>query len=296
MDIESLKYFLAIDKFSNFSSAAEELCISQSSLSKHIKKLESELECTLFIRGTRQTELTPAGIILKEYAINSINEYNSLLSNLNRFSSNNPVLSIGYIPIITQYNIANHIGHFCNLYENVKMNFEEGEHNQILELLLSHKINFAILRNEGLDPLAFDITPLADDELAIIVPKTHPFSKKKYVSIKDLSQEKIISLGKNSGIYSLFMNECNKYSFNPNIICFNSRIENILGLVSAGMGISPLMKKSVECFNKCDIRIILLKEKINNQLCIVHLKNKKLNTTEKNFKSQLIADCNYKNR
>lgn len=39
MNIESLKYFLSVEKYNSFSLAAEELCISQSSLSKHIKKI-----------------------------------------------------------------------------------------------------------------------------------------------------------------------------------------------------------------------------------------------------------------
>ena len=53
MNIESLKYFLTVEKYNSFSLAAEELCISQSSLSKHIKKLETELNCKLFERCTR---------------------------------------------------------------------------------------------------------------------------------------------------------------------------------------------------------------------------------------------------
>ena len=73
MNIESLKYFLTIEKHNSFSLASEELCISQSSLSKHIKKLEDELNCILFERCTRHINLTPAGITLKKYALNIIN-------------------------------------------------------------------------------------------------------------------------------------------------------------------------------------------------------------------------------
>lgn len=43
MNVESLKHFLTLEKYNSFSLAAEELCISQSSLSKHIKKLETNL-------------------------------------------------------------------------------------------------------------------------------------------------------------------------------------------------------------------------------------------------------------
>ncbi len=287
MNIESLKYFLTVEKFNSFSLASEELCISQSSLSKHIKKLETELNCKLFERCTRHIKLTDAGISLKKYALNIIVNYNELLININKFTSS-PKLSIGYIPVITQYNIANLIGDFKNKVTDLQLIFHEGEHSEILNLLLSQKVDFVFLRSDTLNYSNLDITPLAQDELVIIVPKSHPLSKRKYISISELSNENFISLGKKSGIYDFFVSECNKASFKPNVVYFNSRIENIIGLVSAGMGISPLMRKSVECFDKKNISIILLKEKIYSNLCLVHLKDKNLSKIEKDFKNFLI--------
>lgn len=290
MNIESLKYFLSVEKYNSFSLAAEELCISQSSLSKHIKKLETELNCVLFERCTRHVNLTDAGITLKKYALTIVTNYDGLLIDINKFTSSCPKLSIGYIPVINQYNIANLIGNFKNKVTDLQLNFHEGEHADILNLLLSQKIDFAFLRSDTLNYSNLDITPLAQDELVLIVSKSHPLSKKKYVSISELSNEYFISLGRNSGVYDFFVSECNKASFEPNVVCFNSRIENIIGLVSAGMGISPLMKRAVECFDKRNISIVLLKEKIYSNLCLIHLKDKKLSTIEKDFKNFLIKN------
>lgn len=288
MNIESLKYFLSVEKYNSFSLAAEALCISQSSLSKHIKKLETELNCVLFERCTRHVNLTDAGITLKKYALTIVTNYDGLLIDINKFTSSCPKLSIGYIPVINQYNIANLIGNFKNKVTDLQLNFHEGEHADILNLLLSQKIDFAFLRSDTLNYSNLDITPLAQDELVLIVSKSHPLSKKKYVSISELSNEYFISLGRNSGVYDFFVSECNKASFEPNVVCFNSRIENIIGLVSAGMGISPLMRKTVECFDKKDISIVLLKEKIHSNLCLVHLKSKKLSKVENDFKTFLL--------
>lgn len=290
MNIESLKYFLTVEKYTSFSLAAEKLCISQSSLSKHIKKLEKELNCVLFERCTRHVNLTYAGITLKKYALNIVNNYDELLIDINKFNSSCPKLSIGYIPVITQYNIANLIGDFKNNVTDLQLAFHEGEHAEILNLLLSQKIDFAFLRSDTLNYSNLDITPLAKDELVIIVPKSHPLSKRKYVSISELSNESFISLGKKSGVYDFFVSECNKASFEPTVVYFNSRIENIIGLVSAGMGVSPLMRRAVECFDKKNISIVLLKEKIYSNLCLVHLKDNKLSKTEKEFKDYLIKN------
>lgn len=61
MEIEYLYEFTVIAKMQNFSRAAEELCMSQSSLSKHVLALERELGVPLLIRNSRNVTLSPAG-------------------------------------------------------------------------------------------------------------------------------------------------------------------------------------------------------------------------------------------
>ncbi len=61
MEIHQLEYFLAVEKYRNFSTASLEICVSQSTLSQQIKKLEDELGVKLFIRYSRSVRLTPAG-------------------------------------------------------------------------------------------------------------------------------------------------------------------------------------------------------------------------------------------
>ncbi len=77
--IEQLKYFLAVEKYKNFSVASYELCISQSSLSKQIKALENELDTILFDRTTRNITLTDTGKEFLIYAKNSIKSYDNII-------------------------------------------------------------------------------------------------------------------------------------------------------------------------------------------------------------------------
>ena len=68
MDITSLKEFLALAETQNFWEASELLFMNESTLSKHIKKLETELSVPLFERNTRRVSLTPYGESLIPYA------------------------------------------------------------------------------------------------------------------------------------------------------------------------------------------------------------------------------------
>ena len=61
MDLQQLRFLVAISKTLNFSKAAEELFISQPTLSYQIRRLEDELGVKLLERSTRNVELTPIG-------------------------------------------------------------------------------------------------------------------------------------------------------------------------------------------------------------------------------------------
>ena len=65
MDIRILRYFLTVAKEQNFTKAAEQLNITQPTLSRQLASLEEELGTALFIRGSRSITLTEAGILLK---------------------------------------------------------------------------------------------------------------------------------------------------------------------------------------------------------------------------------------
>lgn len=105
--IEQIQYFLSIKKYNGFSIAANELCISQSSLSKQIKALEKELDTILFDRTSRITTLTPAGEDFAIYAEKFLADYNNIILNMKKHSiSKKYTLKIGTIAVLTQYGLA----------------------------------------------------------------------------------------------------------------------------------------------------------------------------------------------
>ncbi len=68
MTIDQLFYFLSVSNNCHFSHSAEELYISQASLSKQVQALEKELDIPLFVRSTRSVKLTEAGKVVQPYA------------------------------------------------------------------------------------------------------------------------------------------------------------------------------------------------------------------------------------
>lgn len=100
MELNHVKEFIALTKTENYLEAAENLFISQSSLSKHIKSLEAELGTTLFDRTTRQVKLNEVGKVFLKYTQQLIDvryQCNTALINLK--DSEEQSLTIGSIKI-----------------------------------------------------------------------------------------------------------------------------------------------------------------------------------------------------
>lgn len=278
--IEQIQYFLAVKKYNGFSTAANELCISQSSLSKQIKALEKELDTTLFDRTSRVTSLTEAGEDFYIYALKFLDDYNNIIQAMRRHSSSKKfTLKLGTIAVLTQYGLTSTIASFKNNYPNIDINIFEDENDAILNMLIKSEIDFAIVRDFNLPRDVFDVTPLAEDELVVVTSNNHAFTKKKYLSFNDLKDENFIICEK-SGVFDICVKECNKLGFTPNVVHNINKIETILGLVSEGLGITLIVNNVLKPFSNSNISVHPLKTPINSNLALVSNKNTK---DSKNF-------------
>ncbi len=282
MTLDQLKYFLAIYNLKSFSKASEELCISQSSISKQIKSLENELNITLFKRTTRSLIITPQAEKFKSFAEETLTNYDIFINSLN---SDKEKISIATIPVILQYGIASLISEFKKNYPNIEVEINELEHLNIIDSIEKFESSLAFIRTENISLNSLNIHNLLEDELVLVTSKNHPLAKKKYVNLKEFKNDNFILLGKSSGVYNSCIKAFKEANFTPNIIYCNSRIESIIGLVSQNLGVTLVMGKIISYFNNPNLNIILLKNPIKSSLGIVSLKNKKLSKNEILFKN-----------
>ncbi|MDJ0708535.1 MAG: LysR family transcriptional regulator [Leptolyngbyaceae cyanobacterium MO_188.B28] len=111
MDLYQICYFLTIADLGSFTKAAEQLYVSQPSLSAGIKKLEQELDTLLFERGGRRILLTPAGRLFQERAQAILGEYQSIRHDLKKLKDQ-PKLRLATLPSIRGGSMAEIIGAF----------------------------------------------------------------------------------------------------------------------------------------------------------------------------------------
>lgn len=139
MDLNLLKYFTAVADEMSFSSAAESIYLSQSSLSKHVKRLEDELGFQLFSRNSHTTELTPAGEALLPAARNIVRELDIVHDQLRMWSSQG-CLRLASFSFFSIYHLDRFISKFISL-SGMDISLVENASDSLLAMLDSNAID-----------------------------------------------------------------------------------------------------------------------------------------------------------
>jgi DNA-binding transcriptional LysR family regulator len=267
MEFKQLEYFLKIVETGSFSTAADELYISQSSLSKQIMALETELGFPLFDRSKRKIAITPAGKVLLTHARSLYFTYQTMLVNVAPYKTA-PTLSIIAIPVIAQYNVTSHIAQFKQANPQIHLSLEEREAAAILPALINRQFDLAFLRDNYLDKASYDCIEVAQDHFQAILSRQHPLAGKRQLSIAELANENFIMFDKGTGVHELTMEACRLAGFEPRAFYASLRVESILGLVASNSGVALMMKKIVDYHRHPEVVCIPLKETISSSLVL----------------------------
>lgn len=140
MNIDKLEYFIAAAELENFTKAAEKCMIAQTTMSKYISQLESELDAVLFFRTNKGCALTEKGRILYEHAVKIRNEYSEMVSEIKEERSGE--LNIGFdgshffVPIFREFQLE---------YPDTAFNVSVADEKQLVNQLLQRKLSAVVM-------------------------------------------------------------------------------------------------------------------------------------------------------
>lgn len=282
MDISQIQYVLAVAATGSFSAAADELYISQSSLSKQIMALEKELGVTLFDRSKRQIALTPAGAVFLEHARTIDAAQRALLADLGRFKAA-PTLRIIAIPVIAQYGITTCVARFRSLHPEIDLTLDEREASAILPALANQQYDLAFMRNNYLDPAAYVTHPVAHDRMVAVVARTHRLAGRASLALAELANENHIMFDRGTVVHELAVDACRAAGFEPRIFYASLRVESVLGLVASNAGVALMMAQLVAYHRHPEVVAIPLNEAIESDIVLAAVQGRKLPHTARLF-------------
>ena len=277
MDIDYIHEFVVLADTGNYMEAADKLFLTQSSLTRHIQKLEADLGVLLFDRSTRHIELNKYGNLFMPYArqISQLQkEYTTTFCNeLNRERG---TIRIGAIPVMAQYQITDILARFQQENRNFMLDIQEADSLKLIQMLRDEEIDFAVIRESDDASSAFCKIPITQDTLAALMPAGHPLAVKDHIELKQLYRDSFLLLGRDTFMYSLCVRECRSAGFEPHIAFTSNRVDNIIGLVSKGMGVGLLTKRPVMSANHSEIVVVDILPAITTTISLAYLPGKKL--------------------
>ena len=248
MEFKHLEVFVKLVENLSFSTAAEELNISQPTVSLHIKQLEEELDTPLFIRSTRELKITEEGTILYREAKDLLQQRSSLIDRF--INPSRKILRLGSSTIPTGYILPFVLSRFRKDHPNILIQIEEQNSYETIKRISARKVDAGIVGMKT-DDENCEFQPIYQDEFVFITPNIPYYQAllKTQPDLKRLAQEPLIVRESGSAVkqnMELMLNSANIPIESLHIITAINNIEVIKRLVAQGAGTSFISKISVD--------------------------------------------------
>ena len=202
MLLRQMECFLAVARLGNVSRAAEEMYLTQPTLTARIKALEDELGDQLFVRTSRGMRLTEAGKEFVPYAercLASVDEGKQRLRELRDASGGR--LSLGTSPGVGTYALPAILEHFRAAHPRVSVSVRSGHSEDVLEMVLKEEVHVGLAR--AVSHPEVESMQLYEDELVLVVDPQHRFTEKGSAELAEVGREQLILFDYASSYYEL---------------------------------------------------------------------------------------------
>jgi LysR family hydrogen peroxide-inducible transcriptional activator len=256
MNLQDIRYLVAVAEHRHFGRAAEACNVSQPTLSSQIRKLEDELGVTLLERTNKRVDLTPVGSQILGHARRALAEAGQMEAVAQ--AARDPLvgsLKLGVIPTLAPYLMPMILKPLKQDFPAMTLELWEDQTRSLIDGLRNHRLDAALLATPADAP---EITELAlfDEPLLAALPLTHKLACNKTVSEESLTRELLVladghclanqalaACGARGGVHRGAMPATMQAS----------TLETLVNLVAAGYGATLLPALAADSFRTREI-------------------------------------------
>jgi DNA-binding transcriptional LysR family regulator len=241
LNLQELTVFVAAAEGRSFSEGARRLHLSQPSVSQTIKNLERQLGVKLFVRVGHHAQLSDFGEILLPMA-------RQLLANAQQIEEEVAALSgsvvgrfdIGCSTTSGKYLLPRLIARFRDQFPQVRINVLISSRETVLKRLLEGQTAFGV-SSKCIDHQNLDYQSFFCDEVILIAPADHPWSKDRHIELRNLLDVPILLRESGSGTFELVMQALGAHHISPDMLdvaMVLGNTEAIAMSVEEGLGVA----------------------------------------------------------
>lgn len=247
MNLSQLNAFLLLANGLNVTETAKQLFCTQPSVSIKIRKLEEELQTTLFERINNRLYLTPQGKVYQKYATQIINLIKHSSEHIRQFDDpSKGKIKFGASHFVGVYLLPQIMAHFNHLFPQVNLSMDISNSTQLIHKLDNQELEFLIMSDHiYLDPTQYHLNTFLIDPLVLICSPDHWLAKKKYCKFSDIESEVFLIKSNHSATHSFLLDKINENNKKIiNIMEINS-LEGIKQGVIHRLGVSIVSRLSI---------------------------------------------------
>ena len=242
--LRQLEVFEAIARLGSFTRAAEELHLTQPTVSMQIKKLTDAVGMPLFEQVGKKVYLTEAGRALQNFSreiFDQFSHFEMLLADLKGLKQGR--LRLGVITT-AKYFIPRLLGAFCRKYPGIDVAMKVSNRERILERLHNNEDDLYIL---GQPPEEIDVIaePFLDNPLIVLAPVDHPLAREKNITLQRLAEEPFLVREAGSGTRIATEQLFARHNLKIRVRMELGSNEAIKQAVIGGLGISVLSRHTL---------------------------------------------------
>lgn len=246
MELRQIEYFEAVSRLLSYTKAAQELFITQPSITVSIRKLEEELGVKLIERDNKKLNLTEAGYIFLEHAkeiLDKVKETTRIMEDIQ--PNNKRILKFAFPPAVGAWLWSIIYPDFTNSYPNIHIEIQDLGTMEILDAIKEGEIELGFGVLEMVKDSAMEVIDVKEGEIKLLFNSNHRFKDLAEIPIELLADEVYIQYKKNTTFTeNRMIEEFKAHGINPQIMYVKEQ-SSVYDLVSKGHGFAATLDDSI---------------------------------------------------
>jgi DNA-binding transcriptional LysR family regulator len=245
MELQQMRYVVAVAETNSFTRAAERCLVVQSALSHQIARLEQELGAKLFERTTRRVQLTNVGqtfLVNVRTALDGLED--AVLGVADLAAHRTGTVTFACVPSAVWHFLPDVLTRFSERFPRIRVRVHDESAQDVLNLVLAGEADFGI-NFTGAENPEIEFEPIYVESYVLAMRRDHPLAGRKELGWKETVDERYISVAKSSGNRTVIDAALAGVEKHPVILCEVNHVSGVLALVEAGMGVAAVPGLSV---------------------------------------------------
>ena len=266
LDPVSLRLFVAVMETGAIARAAEREHIAPSAASRRLAELEARLRVSLFARGNRGIEPTPAAYALQNLARGVLNDLDGIAEQMREYGAGlrGQVRLAANISAITQFLPAD-LQRFLVRHPHIDVRLQELISSAVARAVAENAADVGILSQEhhggGEQGTRLVLLPYREDELVLVVPAGHALARRRQVRLGDALAYDLIGMHPGSAIHQLLQRGAAEAGLPLRLRMQVTGYDALCLMVAAGLGVGVMPRGSAELYRRqLAVRVISLNE------------------------------------